>query len=78
MGYNKNNTARPSAPTQLRLSGVRVGFLFMASPIMSPYTKPYLSLPDQLRLIKSRGLQVADDVEAVDCLHRNGYYRLSA
>jgi len=43
-----------------------------------PYTKPYLSLSDQLRLLKKRGLQVADDAAAEDCLHRNGYYRLSA
>lgn len=45
---------------------------------MALYTKPYLSLTDQLALIKSRGLQVADDADAVECLHRNGYYRLSA
>jgi abortive infection bacteriophage resistance protein len=43
-----------------------------------PYAKPYLALPDQLNLIKSRGLHVADDAAAIDCLHRNGYYRLSA
>lgn len=43
-----------------------------------PYRKPYLSLPDQLSLLKQRGLQVADDAAAEDCLHRNGYYRLSA
>lgn len=45
---------------------------------MLPYTKPYLSLNDQLALLKSRGLQVADDAQAIECLHRNGYYRLSA
>ena len=45
---------------------------------MASYTKPFLSLPDQLALIKSRGLQVADDADALECLHRNGYYRLSA
>lgn len=45
---------------------------------MPSYTKPYLSLPDQLALIKSRGLQVTDDADALECLHRNGYYRLSA
>ncbi len=43
-----------------------------------PYTKPYLSLPDQLALLKGRGLQVTDDAKAEECLHRNGYYRLSA
>lgn len=45
---------------------------------MALYTKPYLSLLDQLALIKSRGLKVADASDALECLHRNGYYRLSA
>lgn len=45
---------------------------------MASYPKPYLPLHDQLALIKSRGLQVADDTDALECLHRNGYYRLSA
>ena len=44
----------------------------------TPYSKPYLALPDQLNLLKQRGLQVADDAAAEECLHRNGYYRLSA
>ncbi len=42
------------------------------------YSKPYLPLTEQLRLLKQRGLQVADDAAAEDCLRRNGYYRLSA
>lgn len=45
---------------------------------MPHYSKPYLSLAGQLTLIKKRGLQVADEAAAIDCLHRNGYYRLSA
>ena len=45
---------------------------------MASYQKPFLSLPDQLNLIKSRGMNVADDHEAMECLRRNGYYRLSA
>ena len=45
---------------------------------MALYTKPYLSLSDQLSLLKMRGLLVADDAAAIECLHRNGYYRLSA
>lgn len=42
------------------------------------YSKPWLSLPDQLALLKSRGLLVKDEAAAIECLHRNGYYRLSA
>lgn len=45
---------------------------------MASYSKPYLSLPDQLNVLKTRGLQVADDADAIECLHRKGYYRLSA
>ena len=45
---------------------------------MLTYNKPHLSLADQLALLKSRGLTVADDKAAQECLHRNGYYRLSA
>ena len=42
------------------------------------YSKPWLSLPNQLDLLKRRGLSVDDDAAAIECLHRNGYYRLSA
>lgn len=45
---------------------------------MAQYSKPHLALPDQLALLQSRGLQVKDDEIAIACLHRNGYYRLSA
>lgn len=46
--------------------------------MLTPYSKPHLSLRDQLTLLKSRGLDIADDNIALECLHRNGYYRLSA
>lgn len=42
------------------------------------FNKPFLSLPQQVALLKARGLQFADETAAEDCLHRNGYYRLSA
>jgi len=45
---------------------------------MAVYSKSHLTLPKQLQLLKSRGLLVLDDAEAMACLHRNGYYRLSA
>lgn len=45
---------------------------------MTVYNKPHLSLADQLALLKQRGLQITDDVAAIEYLHRNGYYRLSA
>lgn len=45
---------------------------------MEIYDKPHLPLVEQLFLLKQRGLQVNNDTDAIGCLHRNGYYRLSA
>jgi abortive infection bacteriophage resistance protein len=45
---------------------------------LAVYNKPHLSLADQLALLKQRGLQVSDEAAAIERLHRNGYYRLSA
>jgi abortive infection bacteriophage resistance protein len=42
-----------------------------------PYIKPYLAVPDQVRLLQSRGMFISDQVKAEICLHRIGYYRLS-
>lgn len=39
--------------------------------------KPWQSFPDQLQILKSRGLQVEDDEAALRYLARIGYYRLS-
>ena len=42
------------------------------------HTKPFLTFSDQLDLLKSRGLIVTDDNEALQILSRTNYYRLSA
>ena len=42
-----------------------------------PFTKPPLSLPDQLRLLETRGLEVNDRAAATHYLAHIGYYRLS-
>jgi abortive infection bacteriophage resistance protein len=42
-----------------------------------PYPKPHLDIPDQLALLESRGMAVADRVRAAHYLRRLGYYRLS-
>ncbi|RIS87871.1 Abi family protein [Mycobacteroides abscessus] len=42
------------------------------------YDKPHLSYEDQVRLMKSRGLQCPDEAAAVQLLQQVGYYRLSA
>src|SRR5690242_9811884 len=45
---------------------------------MTTYSKPYLSLPQQLALLESRGMQISDKPKALSYLERIGYYRLSA
>jgi abortive infection bacteriophage resistance protein len=42
------------------------------------YTKPYLSVPQQIELLKARGLIFEDESKANEYLRRIGYYRLSA
>lgn len=44
---------------------------------MESYTKPFLTIEQQLDLISSRGLQIDDHDYAADCLKNIGYYRLS-
>jgi abortive infection bacteriophage resistance protein len=44
---------------------------------MKPFSKPYLTVPDQLALLRSRGMGITDDVRATAALERIGYYRLS-
>ena len=41
------------------------------------YQKPPLAAEDQIRLLKSRGLQIPDEDRASRYLHNIGYYRLS-
>jgi abortive infection bacteriophage resistance protein len=41
------------------------------------YSKPYLPIPDQLALIKGRGMIISDDALAEAYLNKIGYYRLS-
>ena len=42
------------------------------------YPKPYLTIPAQIELLKSRGMSVPDIPKASEYLQRIGYYRLSA
>ena len=44
---------------------------------MKPFSKPYLPVPAQIALLKSRGLAITDDIRAAAALERIGYYRLS-
>lgn len=39
--------------------------------------KPHLPVPEQIALLKSRGMTIDDDAAAVSTLERLGYYRLS-
>lgn len=42
------------------------------------YARPWMSFPDQLELLKSRGMEVGNEPAATSYLARIGYYRLSA
>ncbi len=42
-----------------------------------PYTKPFLSLKEQLEQLKNRGLKVENEVKALHLLEVVSYYRLS-
>lgn len=42
-----------------------------------PFTKPHLSIPEQIALLRARGMVIDDDALATRCLQRFGYYRLS-
>lgn len=56
---------------------VWVGFHLKRS-LMTVFEKPFLSTGDQILLLKSRGMAIADEPKAKLCLERIGYYRLSA
>lgn len=43
----------------------------------STYAKPFLTVPEQVRRLRERGMDCGDDVYASDVLERYGYYRLS-
>lgn len=42
------------------------------------YDKPYLTIPEQIELLRRRGMTVEHDAKAAEYLQRTGYYRLSA
>jgi abortive infection bacteriophage resistance protein len=42
-----------------------------------PYTKPYLDVVNQLRLLQGRGMLVTNELRARQYLERLGYYPLS-
>lgn len=41
------------------------------------YTKPWMSIDEQLARLQERGMQISDVDKARECLERVGYYRLS-
>lgn len=41
------------------------------------YSKGYLSVAEQVELLRARGMHISDLQRATTCLHRIGYYRLS-
>ena len=47
------------------------------SPPLLPYQKPWLSLQDQIALLQSRGMVIADAQAAIEFLQHINYYRFS-
>ncbi|MDF1848566.1 MAG: Abi family protein [Parvibaculaceae bacterium] len=45
---------------------------------MAQYKKPYLSITEQINLLKTRGMEISDQQKAERYLNHIGYYRLSA
>lgn len=43
----------------------------------SAYAKPFLTVPEQIRRLRGRGMDCGDDAYAAEVLQRYGYYRLS-
>ncbi len=44
---------------------------------LAAYTKPHLTVREQIALLKGRGMQISDVAKAEEYLQRIGYYRLS-
>jgi len=51
---------------------------FLTSPMKIDYAKPYIVPQDLIPLLKSRGLLIANEKEAIDYLTNISYFRLSA
>jgi abortive infection bacteriophage resistance protein len=63
----------PPLPIRTAQSG-EAFYFFMAK---TPYTKPFISLQEQLKQLKLRGLKFTDEVKALHLLKYIGYYRFS-
>ena len=50
----------------------------MSTTLSSTYTKPALSIPDQIRMLKGRGLLITDDAWAEKLLEDISYFRIVA
>lgn len=58
-------------------SAEKHGSVFFLSAIAMAYTKSYIGIPEQITLLKNRGMAIPDEGKAAACLSRIGYYRLS-
>jgi hypothetical protein len=55
----------------------RFSFMGTSTRFSNPYDKPYKSVAEQIDLLMSRGMAIADISAATTYLERMGYYRLS-
>ena len=65
-------------PRPLPVSGMPKQGVTLSDGRLFRYSKPPLSIPDQLQQLRDRGLLVESDDLALNALGLVGYYRLSA
>ena len=66
----------PSLLTMLKSAGRF--FIYILSRMKKTFHKKFLSVTEQLNLLKKRGLLIENDERAKDYLKHIGYFRLSA
>jgi hypothetical protein len=64
-------------PASHKNSALRVSVLFFIIMAKSPYSKSFIPYPDQIALLKSRGMSFADENKALHLLENISYYRFS-
>mgnify|MGYP000795390816 FL=1 len=65
-------------PASRQISALRVSLFIFYTPMTKiPYPKQLISFPDQIALLKQRGLVFTDETKALHLLRNISYYRLS-
>lgn len=76
--FSKHCTTFAALVPAKPLNNAQTGGAFFVISTMNSFTKPYVSPSNLVKLLKSRGLVINDDLRAESYLKNIGYYRLSA